>query len=134
MADTLWDQVKDFAYRHAPEPVRNWLDDRAAVARVTESLKQDLVQSGEWLRAPGDRTVPEEKWNSYKRYLDDTFKRKDMEAAREDHQRRVGATPDSEAQRQGNLWQQAAEIGRQAQQAASASQQQGHEKTRQRTL
>lgn len=43
-----WDNVKDFAYRHAPERVQGWLDERAMVRDATEeyALYEARVKSG----------------------------------------------------------------------------------------
>jgi hypothetical protein len=118
MADTLWDRAKDFAYRHAPEWVQQRVDDNRAIARVTESLKQDLAKSGEWQKAPGDRTVPEEAWRSYERFLDDRFKGQGLEAAWEAHKKRIGTRTEPAGPAQGDLWQQALQAGQAARAAA----------------
>lgn len=42
MADNMWDRVKDFAYRHAPEAVRERIDDNRAIARLEAEWNSDF--------------------------------------------------------------------------------------------
>lgn len=44
---SLWDQAKDFAYRHAPEAVRDRIDDNRAIARIEASMA-DQRQTSLW--------------------------------------------------------------------------------------
>jgi hypothetical protein len=111
--------IKAFIYRYAPEPVRNWMADNAAIARITESLKQDLVRTGEWAKAPGDRTVPDAAWQSYQRFLDDRFKGQGLEAAWEAHERRMGTHIVPAEPVRGDLWQQTLQAGHAARAAAA---------------
>jgi hypothetical protein len=50
MADSWWDRVKDYAYRHAPGPVREWVDDSRAVARI----RADMAERAEREQAFGE--------------------------------------------------------------------------------
>ena len=109
--------IKAFIYRYAPKPVRNWMADNAAIARITESLKQDLVRTGEWEKPAGERSVPETVWNSSTIYLDDVHKGRNPERAWAAHEKRLGIEP-AAASAQGDLWQQALEAGQAARAAA----------------
>ena len=138
MADSLWDKVKDFTYNHAPEAVRERIDDNRAIARLEASMAESARNGDpvavQWLSKEPMTMQPSEakleamiEEMSSRPMPDDVVRHLARQDAREAAERpstgswqgwKPSESTTIEDQRQTNLWQQTMEIGRQTRQVA----------------